>query len=99
LFHAAVLHRQQSVLPGRPRCCDHRRSSGDTLHLIDVIGRRIPSFAEITRDRDAANRKSRFRFYSRQLGIADPIAQIAAPSELYVHGPFSVCGGFFSASR
>ncbi len=96
LFHAAVLHRQHLYYLDDLDVAIIADSSGDTLHLIDVIGRRIPSFAEIyPAIGTPQTEKVVFGFTPDMLGIAAPIAQIATPSELYVHGPFPFVEGSF----
>lgn len=89
MFHAAVIYRQHLYYLDTFDVAVIAYSAGETLHLIDVIGRQIPLFEEIYPAIGAPQiAKVDFAFTPDLMGIETPIAQIANPSGLFVYGSF-----------
>ncbi|HPQ68351.1 MAG TPA: GNAT family N-acetyltransferase [bacterium] len=89
MFHAAVVYPQHLYYLDDLDVAIIAYSSGETLHLIDVIGRRIPSFGEIYPAIGAPQiTKVVFSFTPDLLGIDASAVHAADPSELFVRGPF-----------
>ncbi len=89
MFHAAVGHPQHLYYLDNLDVAIIAYASGETLHLIDVIGRHIPSFEEIYPAIGAPQiTKVVYAFTPDLLGIDAPMAQVDVSSELFVRGPF-----------